>query len=52
MSKHMRERMDSASIKKNSKTKQKQPTYQFGNQVTQGDNVTRNDVQEIGYKTQ
>ena len=51
MSKHMRERIDSGSIKKYTKTKSKQQMYSFGNAAGQADNGTRNDIQDIGYKT-
>jgi hypothetical protein len=52
MSKHMRERIDSGSIKKYAKTKSKQQMYAFGPSANQADSSTRNDMQDIGYKTQ
>ena len=54
MSKIIRDRIDSASMKKYNKTKSKQQMYSFGSTVNQADNAfaTRNDMQDIGYKTQ
>ena len=53
MSKIIRERIDSASMKKYTKTKSKQQMYSFGGTVNQNDNAfTRNDMNEVGYKTQ
>ena len=49
---HIREqRVDSGSIKKYNKTKIKQQMYNLNAMGNQGDNITRNDVGDIGYKT-